>query len=76
MAVSLKENNWSFVTDQTPRPLLCRKLLKVFEYGPWAAKFSHPLIGVQPMLVVTAVPKDRRRRRVAASNEQFQHLST
>jgi hypothetical protein len=26
MAVSLKENNWFFVTDQTPRPYLTRSL--------------------------------------------------
>jgi hypothetical protein len=32
MAVSLKENNWFFITDQTPRPYLTRSLPP----GPWA----------------------------------------
>jgi hypothetical protein len=32
LAVSLKENNWFFVTDQTPRPstLVYKKTVKVF----------------------------------------------
>jgi hypothetical protein len=28
MAVSLKENNWFFITDQTSRPKTPRRLLK------------------------------------------------
>jgi hypothetical protein len=38
MAVSLKENNWFFVTDQTPRPPLNVKITISWRFSPFFTK--------------------------------------
>jgi hypothetical protein len=49
MAVSLKENNWFFVTDQTPCPYLTRSLPPQFQHRctEWSTVWvlTKPLIG-------------------------------
>jgi hypothetical protein len=48
MAVSLKENNWFFITDQTPRPYPTRSLPTQFWH--WCMEWSIVWVSTKPLI--------------------------
>jgi hypothetical protein len=48
MAVSLKENNWFFVTDQTPRPYQTRSLPA--QLWHWCREWSTVWVSTKPLI--------------------------